>query len=156
MFLLPFDTAKYGGGYKMVTEFNRLTYKSEYTALANAGQRCANPNDSSYKDYGARGITVHSSWRGEGGFQRFMEHIGPKPSPELTLDRIDNDKGYEPNNVRWASRKEQLMNRRPCHSNPVDQDAVINLLNDGHTVLQICQSLLISRQTVYNIKKKIN
>lgn len=56
-------------------------------------------------------------WRAD--FAAFLAHIGPKPSPDLTLDRVDNDRGYEPNNVRWATRKVQTNNRR--NSRPPEQ-----------------------------------
>lgn len=88
-------------------------YKSEYQALINARSRCTNPNVPCFADYGGRGIKVHPDWCGRGGFDRFLAHIGPKPSPSLTLDRLDNDKGYEPGNVAWRSRKDQMANRRP-------------------------------------------
>jgi len=88
-------------------------FKSERSTLSEAIGRCHNPNHNRYNDYGGRGIFVHDEWRTEGGFQKFMEYVGPKPSPELTLDRIDNDKGYEPGNLRWATRSEQQRNRRP-------------------------------------------
>lgn len=70
--------------------------------------RCHNANHSRYKDYGARGIAMCERWRNS--FAAFIEDVGPQPSPKHTLDRIDNDKGYEPGNVRWATSKEQSRN----------------------------------------------
>ncbi len=63
-------------------------------------------------DYGNRGITVCDEWRGRGGFERFMAHAGHRPTPKHSLDRIDNEGGYEPGNVRWATRKQQQRNMR--------------------------------------------
>lgn len=62
------------------------------------------------KYYADRGITVCDEWSGEGGFKAFYDHIGPRPSPQHSVDRIDNDRGYEPGNVRWATSKEQARN----------------------------------------------
>lgn len=89
-------------------------YRPEYQALVNAKHRCHNPEHRSYYNYGARGIQVCEEWRSEMGFYKFLEHVGPKPSPEHSLDRINNDGNYEPGNVRWeGSRKKQQANRRP-------------------------------------------
>lgn len=74
--------------------------------------RCYNENCEAYANYGARGITVCDRWLGEGGFERYVEDVYPTYVPGLTLDRIDNDGNYEPNNVRWVSRTVQNNNTR--------------------------------------------
>jgi hypothetical protein len=84
----------------------------EYGIWAGMIQRCHNSHQALYSYYGARGITVHPDWRGPGGFERFLEHMGRRPSPIHSVDRIDNSRGYEPGNVRWATRTEQMLNTR--------------------------------------------
>lgn len=84
----------------------------EYRAWSRMNERCRSPKAKSYGQYGGRGITVCNEWQGEGGFQAFIDHIGPRPSENHSLDRIDNEKGYEPGNVRWATKKQQQRNTR--------------------------------------------
>jgi hypothetical protein len=83
----------------------------EYRALRAAIGRCQ-PHSADREHYYDRGISVCQQWQDPGtGLQDFIAHIGPRPSPQHSLDRIDNDKGYEPGNVRWATKKEQANNR---------------------------------------------
>ena len=84
----------------------------EYSAWSHMRQRCLNPDDPRWSAYGGRGIKICVGWQGAEGFKNFLACIGPKPSPKHSLDRIDNDRGYEPGNVRWATAKEQQRNRR--------------------------------------------
>jgi hypothetical protein len=75
--------------------------------------RCNNPKHQLYRWYGARGLTVEPEWdRPKTGFQAFLAHIRPMPKPGMTLDRIDNDRGYVVGNVRWTDRHTQDRNKR--------------------------------------------
>lgn len=87
-----------------------MSYTTEYTAWWMMQSRCYNKKDVGYKNYGAKGITVYDEWRGPGGFEKWLNHIGPKPGPYYSQDRIDNTKGYEPGNVRWSTTLEQNRN----------------------------------------------
>jgi hypothetical protein len=82
----------------------------EYECWRRIKQRCHNPKDKDYPAYGGRGIRVCDAWRAS--FREFLAAVGPAPSPRHSLDRIDNDRGYEPGNVRWALPVEQANNRR--------------------------------------------
>ena len=74
-------------------------------------QRCHNPNSTAYQGYGARGIAVCQRWRDS--FEAFLSDIGPRPSSGHSIDRYPNNDGnYEPGNVRWATPRQQLCNRR--------------------------------------------
>lgn len=81
----------------------------EYAIWVQIKDRCSNPKNGHYDRYGGRGITICPEWRDS--FTRFLSDVGARPSPELTIDRIDNNRGYEPGNVRWVTRRVQSGNR---------------------------------------------
>lgn len=83
---------------------------AEYAIWCGMIKRCENVKDRCFDIYGGRGIKVCDAWRQD--FKAFFDHIGPRPSPKHSVDRIDNDRGYEPGNVRWATPQEQRRNQR--------------------------------------------
>jgi len=84
---------------------------SEYIAWCNLKARCNNPKRNDYERYGGRGIAVCERWMNS--FENFIADMGLKPSPKLSIERIDNHGNYEPSNCKWATSLEQSRNQRP-------------------------------------------
>jgi len=82
----------------------------EYRPWCAIKTRCLNPNDRSYPAYGGRGITICDRW--QDSFENFLADMGPRPTVLHSIDRIDNDRGYEPGNCRWATSRDQARNTR--------------------------------------------
>lgn len=102
------------------------SYKTYFSMLA----RCYNTNDKGYVNYGGRGISVCEHWRES--FDNFANDMGPRPSREYSIDRIDNDGNYEPSNCKWSTDKEQASNRRPANAWPTRYERYGPTGRSGH------------------------
>lgn len=116
----------------------------EFLAWKGMIARCHNPKYAAYADYGGRGIAVCPEWRAS--FEAFLHHAGRKPSPALELDRIDNDRGYEPGNVRWTTRSENDRNRRST--------TWVTYRGERAKLIELCERLGLPKDTVrYRLAK---
>lgn len=98
--------------YKRCMERNvthNMSKHSLYATWSNMISRCENKENPAYKNYGGRGIKVCDRWH---NIENFIFDMSPKPSPELTLERIDNNGNYEKLNCKWATWDEQTINKR--------------------------------------------
>ena len=99
--------SKYGTRYSKDGKTSRVVYPQENNSGASMRNRCLNPNHAFYHLYGGKGIQICERWLGKDGFINFLEDMGPKPNHTKTrggrssysLDRLDSDKGYCPENV---------------------------------------------------------
>jgi hypothetical protein len=87
-----------------------MRWSAEYRTWCNMKSRCGDTRAADKKNYAERGILVCARW--ERSFEAFFEDMGPRPSPRHTIERKDNDRGYEPSNCVWATRYEQNSNTR--------------------------------------------
>lgn len=107
-------------------------------------QRCFNPNNPKYKSYGGRGIKVCNEWSTFKSFEIWAKENGYQEG--LSIDRIDNNKGYTPENCRWVNRITQQNNMRSNH--------FLEYSNERHTISEWSRLLKINRATLNNRIKK--
>lgn len=124
---MPFPKRKYHKRGELIEGFEARKHPL-YGTWHNMMVRCYRESDASFKDYGARGIKVDESWW---HFANFVRDMGPKPSPDYTLERINNDEGYAKSNCRWATRSDQCLNRRVFKNSTTGRTGVHPRKNNG-------------------------
>lgn len=94
------------------TTTHNAYHSPEYKVWSRMIDRCCNKNNKSFSNYGGRGIIVCEQWLGINGFSNFINNMGNRPTSKHSIERIDNNKNYEPNNCHWATKTEQNRNKR--------------------------------------------
>ena len=112
-------------------------------------QRCHNERNPNFKHYGGRGIVVCDQWRKS--FAAFYADVGDRPEGK-SLDRIDNDRGYEPGNCRWATQAEQRRNTRTTKLEAHEPEQIRHLRAEGFSRKQIADFFGVSPRTVLGVE----
>lgn len=114
------------------TCYNKVLHTRAYDCWVNMKQRCNNPFSPAYEYYGGRGITYHPDWE---VFENFLADMGDPPKG-LSLERIENGKGYSKENCKWATKLEQVQNRREQRprSDNVSGMKGISIRKDGYII----------------------
>lgn len=129
------------GNYKHGLRYTRL-----YRIWLQMKNRCFNSKTSRYSDYGGRGITVCDEWKDD--FKAFYDwSISHGYADDLTIDRIENDGDYSPDNCRWATTYEQANNSRHCHY--IEYKGEVHSLSEWSRILGVSSHLLSNRINVY-------
>ena len=143
-----------GNPYTVVNEFNGSYNNKEYGVWNAMKNRCSNKNTSQYKYYGARGIKVCSKW--SNSFNSFLNDMGKRPFEGAQIDRIDNNKGYYPENCRWTTASGNARNRRNNKVNTFMVNVMRDLYKRGFMITVISSIFGISSTlTGYIVKETI-
>ena len=113
----------------------------EYAIWNSMKQRCLNKNNKQYPEYGGRGITVCSRWKDS--FEKFYADMGKRPFKGASLERLDNNKGYSPDNCKWANRDTQNNNKR--NNRPITLNGVTKNLGQWASEFGVSHSTIIHR-----------
>ena len=142
--LLSGDTRSCGCLQRELTRNRSITHGAtdtkEYTVWEGMRARCRNQNKQDFKNYGGRGIKVCDRWINS--FENFIEDMGLCPE-NLTIERIDNDGNYSPENCRWGTRKEQALNRRS--NNILTHEGVSKTISEWAEMLNVERSAIAHR-----------
>lgn len=130
---------------------NRRTYSSWLNMI----HRCYNRKLLAYPAYGGRGITVCPQWQGKAGFKTFLADMGDKPTPKHTIERVDNDQGYSPDNCTWALQAEQNINQRHGFQRRFNEDEKLTYGGVTQTYRDWVAASAISNMSVRLIRQRV-
>ncbi len=126
------------------------SHRPEYYIWSSMKYRCQNPKDKRFLSYGGRGIQVCTKWKQS--FQTFFEDMGPRPSKDYSINRIDNDGDYTPSNCEWATSREQ--SRNTIKTRIISYQGKTQCLKDWAKELSLNYDTTISRLNVgYSVKE---
>jgi hypothetical protein len=120
----------------------------EYRSWQQMMNRCYNPNDSHFSEWGGRGILVCDKWQ---EFTNFFADMGKRPSARHSLGRIDNDKGYSPDNCRWETPPQQARNTRQTRLTIAKAREIRMQFKRGYSCRELGEEFGVARQTVSNV-----
>lgn len=120
----------------------------EYMAWQDAKRRCFNPKHRQFQHWGGRGITMAPEF--VFSFENFLAEAGPRPGPDYSIDRIDNERGYEPGNLRWATRLQQARNTRWVKHN-IETAREIRALAGRYTRKELAKKFRMAQSSVDRI-----
>ena len=123
-----------------INRTHQMSTSAEYSIWAGIKQRCFDISSPAYHHYGGRGITMCDKWKDS--FENFLVDMGTRASPKHTIERIDNDGPYSPENCKWATMKEQANNRR--------NSRIITCHNKSQTVTQWAEELNLKPATLWH------
>ena len=124
--------------WRLANPDKQLRYPPEYFVWHNMRHRCRDPKNKCFGNYGGRGIKVCDQWS---QFAAFLEDMGPRPSSKHSIDRLDNDGDYNPGNCRWATKTQQLNNRRG--------NRLLTYCGETHTVTEWARMVGIKSATLF-------
>ena len=118
-----------------------LEHQVEYRCYTSIKTRCYNKNCPPYHNYGGRGIKMCDRWLGPDGFVNFLADMGERPRDDYSLDRIDNDGDYSPENCRWTDKRTQGNNRRT--------NKLLSYAGETHTEAEWAKKIGVNRGTLH-------
>jgi hypothetical protein len=129
-----------------MTKTHGMSHKPIYKIWQQMKERCHSPNAHNYKYYGARGIKVCEKWH---SFENFYDDMGDRPQG-MSIERVDNDKGYSPENCIWADKMTQSLNKRTCKFS-WEQVSQMRRLYKTKSVLEIADIMDSNFSTVHGV-----
>ena len=132
-----------------VNSSHGMSYSTEAKTWYRIKDRCCNPNSHAYSRYGERGITVCNRWLES--FENFYEDMGDKPSPNHSIERLDVNKGYSPDNCVWTTTEKQNRNVRKRVNNTSGCTGVSRQMEDGKVIAYVASWMKLDgkRKTKY-------
>lgn len=129
------------------------SYLPEYYVWAGMKDRCTNKNNKYFSYYGGRGIKVCEQWN---DFKNFFADMGPRPGNKYSIDRIDENKDYEPGNCRWATKTEQSRHFRTFKTNALGITGITKRQNGTYVAKITVEGKTLNLGTYSDINDAIN